>query len=389
MMKKIIIFSLIVNFAFAQKVNLETLTQKGLDQNRDLALALKRVDLQKALVNTAYEVPKTKIDYSFGNIQTPNVWDYSLSAIQNVELPKVFKLRKAYNESLVKIGESEVSVLRNEYRMNVSTFYYALYSLNKLKTVLEKENLKLSEIEKVYKRRFEEGESDILESSNVRLRILENEMKIAKINQQENEILAQLKILLNISDIPELDFQNAAAVLVKTYDGNPRLGWQKSMIESSKSMLETEKSKLLPSINLGVLNQSMAGSWRQFVGMVGVEMPIFTKAQKSRVEASKINVLIQESELEKIVHQIDNEVISLRGSLLNIENQIEMLNKQLLPSSEKVMEISHKKYMAAQITYYDWYLAYNQNLTYKSELISLEKERNVKISTIKYLTGNE
>jgi cobalt-zinc-cadmium resistance protein CzcA len=389
MMKKILIFSLIVNFTFAQKVNLEQLTEMGFNQNRDLALALKRVDLQKALVNTAYEIPKTKIDYSFGNIQTPNVWDYSLSAIQNVDLPKVFKLKKAHNESLVKIGESEVSILKNEYRMNVSTFYYGLHALNMLRTVLEKENLKLNEIEQVYKRRFEEGEADILESSNVRLRILENEMKITKITQQENEILAQLKILLNIPLVPELDFHNAAVVLAQTSDGNPRLEWQIFTIESSKSMLETEKSKLLPSVNLGVMNQSMAGNWRQFVGIVGLEMPIFTKAQKSRVEASKINVKIQESELERYVHQIDNEIFSLKESIFTIDKQIGMLNNQLLPSSERIMEISHKKYMAAQITYYDWYLDYNQNLTYKSELISLEKERNLKISTIKYLTGNE
>ena len=90
MKDKLIILLLFGQIALGQKTSLEQLTQKGIEQNRDLALAMKRVDLQKALINTAFEVPKTKFDFSLGNIQTPGVIDYSLSAIQNTELPKVF-----------------------------------------------------------------------------------------------------------------------------------------------------------------------------------------------------------------------------------------------------------------------------------------------------------
>ena len=389
MKEKLIILLLFGQIAFGQKTSLEQLTQKGIEQNRDLALAMKRVDLQKALINTAFEVPKTKFDFSLGNIQTPGVIDYSLSGIQNTELPKVFKLKKAYNESLVKIGESESGVLKNEFKLNVATFYYNLFYLARLKSVLETENSKLGEIEKVYKRRFEEGETDIVESSNIHLRILENEMKISKIKTQEQEIEGSLKILLNQPTIPTLDFQHASKSLGLGFDKNAKLDWHKSLIESSRSALETEKSKLLPSVNVGLMNQSMLGSWRQFVGMAGIEIPLFTKAQKARIDASKINVLIQETEFDKLRYQIENEIVTLQKSLQNIENEMLLVSDKLLPESDKVMVISMKKYMAGQITYFDWFLAYNQSLTYKTELINLEKARNINISTTKYLTGNE
>ena len=289
----------------------------------------------------------------------------------------------------MKIGESESGVLKNEFKLNVATFYYNLFYLTRLKSVLETENSKLAEIEKVYKRRFEEGETDIVESSNIHLRILENEMKISKIKTQEQEIEGSLKILLNQPTIPTLDFQHASKSLGLGFDKNAKLDWHQSLIESSKSALETEKSKLLPSINVGLMNQSMLGSWRQFVGMAGIEIPLFTKAQKARIDASKISVLIQETEFDKLRYQIENEIVTLHKSLQNIENEMQLVSDKLLPESDKVMEISMKKYMAGQITYFDWFLAYNQSLTYKTELINLEKARNINISTTKYLTGNE
>lgn len=137
------------------------------------------------------------------------------------------------------------------------------------------------------------------------------------------------------------------------------------------------------------MNQSMLGSWKQFVGMVGFEIPLFAKAQKARIDASKINVLIKESEFEKLKYQIENEIVTLQNSLQNIGNEILLIKEKLLPESEKVIEVYLKKYLAGQINYYDWFLAYNQSFNYKTELINLEKARNINISTLKYLTRNE
>ncbi len=389
-MNKILLFLVLTeSFVFGQKSNLDALIQIGLNQNRDLSIALKQIDFQKALINTAYDVPKTKFDYAFGNIQTPGATDYSISGIQNSELPKVFKLKKSYNQSLIKIRESEYWILENEYKMNVATAYYNLYYLERWNNLLETENIKLTEIEKVYKKRLEEGETDVVESSNISLRILENQMKILKIKAQKQEIESSLKNILNMPSIPSLDFQNASKSSGQYFNNNAKLEWHQSLVYSSKNALETEKSKLLPSVNFGFMNQSMLGSWKQFVGMAGFEIPLFAKAQKARIEASKINVLIEETVFEKLKYQIENEILTLQNSLLNIENEMLLVNEKLLPASEKVAEIYMKKYLAGQINYFDWFLAYNQSLNYKTELINLEKARNINISTLKYLTRNE
>lgn len=389
MIKKIIVFCLFVQFSFAQKLDLGQLTKLGIEQNRDLNLALKRVDLQKALVNTAYEMPKTKVDLQLGNIQTPFVTDYTLGIVQNTELPKVYKMRKSFNESLVKVGESEYAVLKNEYRFNVANLYYELFYLQQVIDLLQTENLKLAEIEKVYKRRQELGETDGTDAAGMHLRILENEMKINQVSNKINETQGQLNLLLSSSILPDLSFNHAQYSVDANISQNARLEMQQNVIQNSAISTQNEMNKLLPSINLGFMNQSMLGSWRQFIGVAGVEIPIFSKAQKARVEASRISTKIQETELEKLKFQMESEVAVLQKSLQSADATLSLIKNNVLIESDRLMQTSMKKYLAGQIEYFDWYLVYNQNVSYKMELLNLEKSRNFTITNIKYLTGNE
>lgn len=389
MIKKIIIFCLFVQFSFAQKLDLGQLTRFGIEQNRGLNLALKRVDVQKTLVNTAYEMPKTKVDLQVGNIQTPFVTDYTLGIVQNTELPKVYKMRKTFNESLVKVGESEYAVLKNDYRFNVANVYYELFYLQQVIDLLQAENLKLGEIEKVYKRRQELGETDGTDAAGMNLRILENEMKINQVSNKINETQGQLKLLLSSSILPDLSFKHAQYSVDANISQNARLEMQQNVIQNSTISTQNEMNKLLPSINLGFMNQSMLGSWRQFIGVAGVEIPIFSKAQKARVEASRISTKIQETELEKLKFQLENEAAVLQKSLQSADATLSLVKNNVLIESDRLMQTSMKKYLAGQIEYFDWYLVYNQNISYKMELLNLEKFRNLTITNIKYLTGNE
>jgi cobalt-zinc-cadmium resistance protein CzcA len=133
----------------------------------------------------------------------------------------------------------------------------------------------------------------------------------------------------------------------------------------------------------------MLGSWRQFIGVAGVEIPIFSKAQKARVEASRISTKIQETELEKLKFQLENEAAVLQKSLQSADATLSLIKNNVLIESDRLMQTSMKKYLAGEIEYFDWYLVYNQNLSYKMELLNLEKSRNFTITNIKYLTGNE
>jgi cobalt-zinc-cadmium resistance protein CzcA len=189
--------------------------------------------------------------------------------------------------------------------------------------------------------------------------------------------------------LPDLSFKHAQYSVDANISQNARLEMQQNVIQNSAISTQNEMNKLLPSINLGFMNQSMLGSWRQFIGVAGVEIPIFSKAQKARVEASRISTKIQETELEKLKFQLENEAAVLQKSLQSADATLSLIKNNVLIESDRLMQTSMKKYLAGQIEYFDWYLVYNQNISYKMELLNLEKFRNLTITNIKYLTGNE
>lgn len=75
--------------------------------------------------------------------------------------------------------------------------------------------------------------------------------------------------------------------------------------EKHRAKLQTEKAKLNPTFNIGYNNMSMYGngadnkfyerSARFHSGMIGVGLPIFNSAQKSVIEAQKVNQQIAEN----------------------------------------------------------------------------------------------
>jgi outer membrane protein TolC len=91
--------------------------------------------------------------------------------------------------------------------------------------------------------------------------------------------------------------------------------------------LLAEKAKLIPSFNLAYNNTSMYGngaddkfynhSTRFHSGMIGVGIPVFNSAQKSVIEAQKINQQIAENNYQL---GLVNLKISFRNIMVNFKN---------------------------------------------------------------------
>jgi outer membrane protein TolC len=133
----------------------------------------------------------------------------------------------------------------------------------------------------------------------------------------------------------------------------------------------------------------MFGYRNQFIGIAGVEIPIFRKAMQARVDGAKIQKNILETEYVSLENQIKNEVDLTLKWIASDREKVSELETEILPKSETLMDISNKKYKAGAIEYLDWYLYYNQFLGYKTEQIQLLRDLNQRVSLLKFLTENE
>ena len=393
---KIALLSLTLSLSFrglfAQNSELNQLIQVANSQNRDLQIAYKNTEMYKAQINTAYDMPKTPVELQVGNIQNPFVRDYTLGVSQSFELPSVYKNKKQYLISLGQTAEVQTEVLKRQLKLEIRMLYSALTSVNSKTELINQELEKLKDLSRVYQQKFEQGEADQSDFLNIRLKENELARSLSVYEMEKKNLEMQLMQVLNQTSLPVLTY-----TAPWTYDGlkntmlpgNPVKKLNNSLIDNALKEELTIKDHKKPTLNAGVYNQSMLGSLRQFVGVLGVEIPIFVKAYNARQQSAKLRVEMAEQQRDKFDFQMQTELNALQNQLEIIEKQLNSIRNSSLPDAEKSLSILLNKYKEGQTEYTDWYIVFGQYLGYKNNLIDLEKEKNITVSKIYYLSENE
>lgn len=377
---------------FAQNSELNQLIQLAYSQNRDLQMAYKNTEMHKAQINTAYEMPKMPVELQVGNIQNPFVRDYTLGFSQTFDLPSVYKNRKQYLTSLSQTAAAQADVLKRQLKLEIRMIYASLSAVNSKTEIINQELEKLKDLSRVYGQKFDQGETDQSDFLNVRLKENELTRNLSVLEMERKNLELQLNQVVNHTSLPKFSYAEPW-----TYIGmvngfipdNPVKKLNNSFIDNALKEVMTIKDSKKPSFNAGVYNQSMQGSLRQFVGVMGVEIPIFVKAFNARQQSAKLRVEMAEQQRDKFDFQMRAELNSLFNQLEIIEKQLSIIRNSSLPDAEKSLSILLNKYKEGQVEYTEWYIVFGQYLGYKNNLIDLEKEKNITISKIYYISENE
>jgi cobalt-zinc-cadmium resistance protein CzcA len=146
---------------------------------------------------------------------------------------------------------------------------------------------------------------------------------------------------------------------------NPALTYFRQQIALSQAATELEKARLGPDFNIGYLNQSLispeanadpnytAGD-RFHVAQVGVAIPIFRKAQKNRVEASKIGQQIAQTNLNAQTRQLEGQYQQALGEYEKQRNALEYYEKTALPTADLLLSNAQKSFRSGDVGYLEY-----------------------------------
>lgn len=146
---------------------------------------------------------------------------------------------------------------------------------------------------------------------------------------------------------------------------NPALAYFRQQIALSQAATALEKARLAPDFSIGYLNQSLitpeanaepnytAGD-RFHIAQVGVSVPIFRKAQKSRVEASKIGQQIAQTNLEAQTRQLEGQYQQAFREYEKQRNALEYYEKTALPTADLLLSNAQKSFRAGDVGYLEY-----------------------------------
>lgn len=379
-----------------QTIDLKSAIQMAEQYNRILKNEKLKSEYSKALIKSASDVPQTSVSADYGQINSAYN-DVKLGLSQGFAFPGVYKKQRNLLTEEWKKSELNFAVNVFEIKKAVSlVFYNQLYWKEKEKLLREAYEL-YSEFSDKAKLRLKVGESNLLEKTTADNQKAAIDIQLKQVQEEIRQSELQLQYLLNSSQ--NWIAQDEAFYINSNQDTeNPMLALLKQQVIVAENQTEVEKSKLLPGLSFGYNLNSFKGlgpddklytGTPQFHSVqLGITLPIFSSAQKARIDASKLAQNIAVNDVQNAEFNLKNKqekAYNLYQSNLKIVQQYQSTE---LKNADIITETSKKQFLNGEINYLEFVMLVNQAIALKSNYTDAVWKLNESAILLNYLSLN-
>jgi cobalt-zinc-cadmium resistance protein CzcA len=395
-------FTLFTKSIYAQQpIELNTAIDSAINNNLYLKSEKFNVDAFSKLKHAAWDLPQTSTIFEYGQFNSINT-DNKFGILQSFKFPTVYIQQKSVLTNEWKNAQLSFENRKLELKKEVRITYFNLTYLLKLKNILIEMDSMYAILLTKTDLKFKKGESNLLEKNAVELQRGQLYLQLQQAEQEYANLLLDFNLLINSSNIYIPDVSVLKMNLPLYTDSSnikqhPFILQLELQHQLSKSKLKLEKSLLWPELFAGYFNSSIKGwgpdniyyntSYRFQSIQAGIGIPLFFGAQKSRINALKINNQIAENNLtiESNTFRIKyKKAVQIYLTNLQMVNYYET---NALKTSDETMQTASMQYLSGNIDNIEWIILTNQAITIKTEYLNAIKKLNESIIEIFYLTN--
>jgi cobalt-zinc-cadmium resistance protein CzcA len=383
-------------------LDVNTAINTALQNNRGVQASLLDSRMRSELRGTAFDLPKTEVTGTFGQVNTA-AQDKYFSISQTFSPFQIGPRRRLLNETATAAG-LRVEVTKQELSYRVRQSWNAMLYYSELNKVLQEQNGYMQKFVRAADLKFRTGETGSLENTTA---IARQQEFLQQIKQNEALIKVErskMRILLNLdsgftmadttfSPLPSLALRDSA--LVKQ-NANVKLAQQE--LEVAKAGTKVERSALMPDFTAGYFIQSMRGMQDvngapvnydgslQFQGFsVGIGIPIFAGSMVARVRAANTNVEVQQMNADYLREQLQGEFQQQLEQLNTFESLVNYYHTTALPNAKIIVNNSSKAYMNGDISYLEYMQGLETALDIRTSYINAVNNHNQAVIYLQYL----
>lgn len=377
----------------AQEINLAdalALAKKNNQQLRNKNLMAAYFDTRK---HTAIQLPGTQFSFEYGQLNG-QINDHRVGVSQSFSLPSTFKKQKQlldgeWHQSILAVGLEEAQLVKS-----VRELFYSIVIWRERERLLMKTDSLFARFTEKANLRFQQGESNLLEKSSASLQRKQIAMQLMDVRSKIEMEKLQFQLLLNAQTSYEpqassLLVANQAEVDKANLDNHPLVQISNQNIHHARSLLAVERSKLLPSLQVGYFNQSFREfNTERFHSLeLGVSIPILTGSQKNQIKANKQLVQVAESELNTQLNALSN---SFQTALLAYKTQHAILQNyqsDQLKIAELINQTAERQYQQGEINYLERVMLNDQVLKIQWDYLQAVEQTNLLLIQLYYLSS--
>ena len=391
---------LLFGIGFSQTpISLEIAIDKAFKNNLNIKSGTLRIDYQNKMQKSAVIIDPLNISAEIGQMNSFYV-DNKFSVSQTIRLPKFYNAQKTVLMEEYKNSFLHLDLQKWQLKKEISLVYNELNYFIEKKKLLKKADSIFTQYFNRADLRLKKGESNLLEKATAENLRSQAEMQLKSLEKDREISIQKLSFLINDGNLYQNENTNYGILNLENlnaeYAGNPLILKQ---LEQEKNIqnakLLAEKAKLSPSLNLGVNSMTMKGNGadekyynathRFQSGFVGVGIPVFNSAQKSVIEAQKVNQLIAENNYQLGLINLKNQYLQNLRQFQKLNDEISYYQKTGLQNSENILKTANNQFYNGEINYLEWTLLVNQAFEIQNKYIDRLKETNDKIIEINSL----
>ncbi len=390
-----------INVNAQNKITLQQAIDTALSNNLSIKNEQLRVNYRQNLIQSGTTIPTTNINGEYGQINS-FYSDVKIGVSQTISFPTIYKRQKSLLTEEWKSSVWDLKIKESELKKLVTEAYFnLLYLQQKQKLLLENDSL-FSEFLNKANLRFNKGESNILEKTTAENQQGQIALQLLQLQQDWEISQLQFQYLLNTStvfvpDENEVSSQDILLIKNPEFASHPIVQYWQQQQNIAISNTKLEQSKLLPDITFGYNLMGMKGmgannveynsSPRFHSVQIGLGIPIFNGAQKSKINALKINEQIASKEYEINYKNLEIRFAQSMKQFQKYQAAILYFENTALKNAETVKTTANKQFLNGEINYLEWVLLINQAINIQSEYIDALHNRNISIAELNlYLT---
>ena len=334
---------------------------KELQANNQLTVSKK---LEAKLDNNLPD-PSVSYVHQYGNREGMGIQG-ELVASQSFDFPSVYVQKNKLAKSKAASFDRQGAEFRQQILLQAKEICLDLVLLNQQRALLDQRRQNAEQLAELYAMRLETGDANILETNKIDLELL-NAKTEARMN--ESARIAKLQELATLNGGIAIDFTDTTymsdgdilsfeELCAEAVTSNPQLFTLKSEQVAARRQLSVNKSKSLPSFELGYRMNTATGGERFNGFLVGISIPLFSN--RNNVKQAKAQALYTDLQLESTtttveseLHQLYNQSVALKTSMdeyntvLKSQNSLALLNKAI-----QTGQISMIEYFVDVTTFY-------------------------------------
>ncbi|OZI08866.1 CusA/CzcA family heavy metal efflux RND transporter [Siphonobacter sp. BAB-5385] len=359
--------------------------------NPQTRLADLRIEREQVLLPATLNIEPPRI-YT----QAPSGENYRLGFFQTIQFPTVYSNQRRAQKQLVKVNQAEKNVTFNELSYQVRSVFNDILYYERVIQNFEKQDSLLSNFVRVTDVRLNVGQISRIERLNAESQYRENQIYLKQSRARLRGSRIQLWILTGLApdstrkvrgDFKRLNYASTISASDTSFSSNPRVAYFEENRRYNEKLLQVEKSRQLPGISLGYMNQGSRETPAVYRWEFGLTVPLWQWQYRSRQAGARKDIEIAQQQISLSGYELRGAYDKAASDYRTYRESLDYYETFALNQADEIVKAAQDSYRLGSIGYYNFLLNLQQAFQIRAEYLDVVRNYNNSIITIQYLKG--